>query len=139
MLCAEALNCVWDTGTDQLDMCNEAHHTNACTHTHTHTNTAVARSGAAEFITTIYYLLLYQRNVIPLSASDAPHCHYGPLWGGDRDGAEGVDKCWCGARCHYSVYRVESAKRFPQNGRSAARWLRLRGANDSHLTIGTKC
>lgn len=27
-----------------------------------------------------------------------PHCHYGPLLGGDRDGAEGVDGCRCRAR-----------------------------------------
>lgn len=25
----------------------------------------------------------------------APRCHYGPLRGGDRDGAEGVDRCGC--------------------------------------------
>ena len=42
------------------------------THTHTHTHTAaVVRSRAAEFITAIYYLLLYQRNVIPRRVSDA--------------------------------------------------------------------
>lgn len=60
----------------------------------------------------------------------APHCHYGPLLGGDRDGAEGVDGCWCRAACHYSVYWVVCARHFPQNGRGAPTWLRLRGVND---------
>lgn len=68
----------------------------------------------------------------------APHRHYGPLLGGDRDGAEGVDRCWCRARCHYAIYWAESAMHFPQNGRRASTWLRLRGVNDSHLTIGAK-
>lgn len=79
LLCAEALNCAWDPGTGQLDLCNEAHHTHACTHYHTHTHTAaVVRSRAAEFITAIYYPLLYQRNVIPRCVSDA--CAALPLW-----------------------------------------------------------
>lgn len=43
---------------------------------------------------------------------------------------------WAG--CHYPVYRTECARRFPQNGRGAPTWLRLRGANGSHLMIGTK-
>lgn len=68
----------------------------------------------------------------------APHCHYCPLLGGDRDGAEGVDGCWCRAGCHYSIYWARCARHLPQNGRGAPTWLRLWGINDSHLTVGTK-
>lgn len=107
-------------------------------HTLTHTHTAVIRSRAAEFITPIYYVLLYQRNAIPPCAFLMLRCHYGPLQGSDRDGGEGVDRCRVRAGCHYPVYRVECVKRFPQNGRGAPTWLRLRGANYSHLAIGTK-
>lgn len=68
----------------------------------------------------------------------APHCHYCPLLGGDRDGAEGVDGCWCRAGCHYSIYWAPCARHFPQNGRGAPTWLQLWGINDSHLTLGHK-
>ncbi len=52
-------------------------HAHMNTHTHTHT-TAVVGSRAAEFISAIYYLLLYQRNVIPRRVCDA--CATLPLW-----------------------------------------------------------
>lgn len=60
-------------------------------HAHTHTHTAAAiRSRAAGFITAVYFLLLYEGNVIPLLLLLHISLHHGE---GDGDGAEGVDGC----------------------------------------------
>lgn len=111
------------------------------THMHAHTHAAaVVRSSTAEFITAIYYHLLYQRNVICLCVSDA--CVTLSLWSIIGRWQRWSGGCWwilvlgpavITPSFEWSVrdtsYKMAAVH---QHGSGC-----VVGVNDSHLTIGT--
>lgn len=120
-------------------MCNEANHTHTHVYTHTHRVLSSESVFWAEFITPIYYVLLYLRNVIPRCISEVViMVHYGEVTEMEQ---KALMDFGAGAPLSLPRFIECSLRDTPplQNGHGATTWLRLEGAKNNYLlTTGTK-